>query len=143
MNYTKAFPKLLIVIATLVIAGCNAVQSRIDKNPTAFSVLSPQSQARVRKHIIDIGDSTDVVFIALGKPDDISENTTSNGHQTVWAYDSHKMVSDGINTSPSFVNVNPDLEYAEGNSNREHTLLRIWVTFIEGKVAAIKEMKRR
>ena len=120
------------------------MQSRIDKNPAAFAALSAQNQARVRKHIIDIGDSTDVVYIALGQADEIFENTSSNGHQTVWAYDNHKLESGGTATSPSFINgtVNPGLESAEGNSNREHTLLRTWVTFVEGRVVAVKEMRR-
>jgi hypothetical protein len=145
MNCVNAFPRILTAITALMIAGCNAVQGRIDKNPIAFAALSPQSQARVRKHIIDIGDSTDVVYIALGKPDDVFENTSSNVHQTVWAYDNHKPESEGTVTSPSFVNgtVNPGLENTEGNSNREHTVLRTWITFVEGKVVAIREMKRR
>ena len=145
MSCPKALPKLLMAIAALVIGGCNAVQGRIDKNPTAFAALSPQNQARVRKHIVDIGDSTDVVYIALGKPDDIFESTTSNIHQTVWAYDNRKPASNGTVTSPSFVNgaVNPGLENTEGNGNPEQTVLRTWITFVLGKAVEIKEMKRR
>lgn len=134
----------LLLTATLMISGCNAVQGRIDKNPTAFAALSPEDQARIRKHIVAIGDSTEIVYIARGKPDEIFEKDQANVHKIVWRYDEDAERKDS-GAAPSLENLtfNPELESVDGNAKRDHLVRRILVTFVEDKVTFVQELKPR
>lgn len=80
--------KLLIATLLLVfgVAGCNSVNSRIDEKSAVFNSLDPQTQARLRQGLIDVGYTEDMVYIAMGKPDQRKEVTTANGHETTWIY---------------------------------------------------------
>jgi hypothetical protein len=59
-----AVAMLLLMIAT----GCATPESRIKKHPEMFSAFPPEVQERVRLGEIRVGDTSDMVYIALGHP---------------------------------------------------------------------------
>jgi hypothetical protein len=92
--------RLLILSAALAalftLAGCNTVNSRIESKAAAFAQLTPEAQDRVRKGKIELGDSSDAVFIALGEPDRIRKRQSAAGSDQVWIYMRTTYVNDGF-----------------------------------------------
>lgn len=81
------FPRFLCGLLGLVLlAGCESVQHRIQKNPQLWNSLSQSEQLAVEKRTIDIGHSTDVVFFILGKPDQMRTETEGEQRREVWVY---------------------------------------------------------
>lgn len=61
--------RLSCLVLLGVLAGCASTpESRIRRNPQFFAQLPPQIQERVRHGQIEIGDTEDVVRLALGEP---------------------------------------------------------------------------
>jgi len=92
----KTKPKRRTTMKTLVmsvilscaagLAGCNTFASRAHEKASVYNSLAPQTQQRLEKGMITIGDTEDMVFIALNKPEVKREITTSDGTETVWIY---------------------------------------------------------
>lgn len=142
------FVSLAFVLAALGLAGCSTVHTRIKEKPETFSALTPEQQARVKTGSVAIGDSSDVVYIALGQPDARRQRTTADGSTTVWVYKSYHQ--DYVGTSfvgyrramywsPSaqryFVNLIP--MHTEVYAERTEDDIR--VTFRDGKVTMIEQ----
>ena len=79
----------LLVIATLFATGCTTINSRIEEKAAIFNALPPEAQARIRQGLIDVGFTPDMVYIAMGKPDNIRESTTADGNETIWVYNNY------------------------------------------------------
>lgn len=82
-------PALLspLFMALVLSGGCALTpQSRIDKNPAAFSALTPEQQERVKAGKIGVGFDESSVRLALGEPDRIIERETAEGLTQVWLY---------------------------------------------------------
>jgi hypothetical protein len=84
MKHRYLLPLGLLVMG--VVAGCNTTSSRISEKPAVFASLSPADQARIRQGKVLIGDSTDMVYIALGNPDKRTVTVSNNQTQTNWIY---------------------------------------------------------
>ncbi|HEY4302193.1 MAG TPA: hypothetical protein VGM73_15060 [Candidatus Didemnitutus sp.] len=80
---------LALSAAVLLAAGCQTVDSRIKEKPDVFAHLDPETQAKIKQGIIDIGFTEDMVYIALGAPDRKRETVTAKGHTTTWIYNSY------------------------------------------------------
>ena len=80
---------ILIGITALGLAGCSTVQSRIEERQHVFNTLDPQTQARIRQGLIDVGYTTDMVYMAMGKPDETRERTSDEGQNTTWIYNAY------------------------------------------------------
>src|SRR5215207_4614592 len=76
----------LLVAATLLVAACSTVDSRIAKNRAAFNTWPPAVQDKVVIGQIDIGFTPDQVRVALGEPDRVFSRTTADGTSQVWSY---------------------------------------------------------
>lgn len=83
-------PSYLLGIATLAgavcLAGCNSFQSRAEEKAAVFDTLPPSTQQRLERGVIRVGDTQDLVYIALGYPDETREVTTADGTQPLWIY---------------------------------------------------------
>lgn len=79
----------ILAAVTLGLGGCNTVRTRIEEKSAIFNSLDPQTQARIRQGIVDVGYTTDMVYIAMGKPDEIKDRTTAEGRETTWIYNSY------------------------------------------------------
>ncbi|MDD2765456.1 MAG: hypothetical protein PHE83_15955 [Opitutaceae bacterium] len=78
--------RLLLGFSALVLAACSTVDSRIQENPGVFAKLDPATQAKIKQGIIELGFTTDMVYIALGRPDETREHVDAGGRETIWKY---------------------------------------------------------
>ncbi|MEY4939796.1 MAG: hypothetical protein RIQ93_1531 [Verrucomicrobiota bacterium] len=74
------------VMLALAFPGCNTFKSRAREKSATFDALPNEAQQRLRRGEIDIGDTHDMVYIALGQPDERRETITSDGGQETWIY---------------------------------------------------------
>ena len=74
------------VAALMTLAGCDTFQARAREKSEVYNALPPDTQQRLQRGKISIGDSQDMVYIALGYPDEVREVTTPQGVQTLWIY---------------------------------------------------------
>ena len=71
----------------LMLGGCESIATRIRERETAFGSWSAMTQERIRRGEIKVGDSFDMVYIALGAPDGMQTFTAEDGGVvTVWDY---------------------------------------------------------
>ncbi len=77
---------LSVLLALTCLTGCNTFERRAQKKADVFASLSPETKARLQNKAIEIGDSTDMVYIALGAPDEKQVTTTATGENTTWTY---------------------------------------------------------
>lgn len=80
---------IILVTALLGLAGCQTVESRIKEKPEAFAQVDKETQDKIRQGIIDIGFSEDLVYLALGKPDQKKESVSATGNTTTWIYNTY------------------------------------------------------
>ena len=79
--------RLLIGAMLLTLVGCESVDSRIANHETTFARLGPVVQERLREGEVKVGDSYDMVTIAIGAPQHRDDITISNGAtRSTWTY---------------------------------------------------------
>ena len=67
--------------------GCQSARStRIQEQATLFASLDPATQRIIREGLFDRGFSTDLVYLALGKPNGVTTTETNDGTVVVWKY---------------------------------------------------------
>jgi hypothetical protein len=82
----KKFGHTLLVV--LLLAGCatSTVQSRKQERYAAYQALPPELKAAVDQGQVKVGMSMDAVYIAWGKPGQVSQSGNQNGEATDWSY---------------------------------------------------------
>ena len=74
-------------VATLAfLAGCNSFNTRARQMSGVYNQLAPSDQERLQRGIISIGDTPEMVYIALGNPDERRDILNADGTQTTWVY---------------------------------------------------------
>lgn len=142
---------LILVSAFILLAGCESVEHRIQKNPQLWQSLSPNEKLAVEKKTIDIGHSTDVVFFILGKPDQMKTETEGDQRREVWVYTRVYTRYEGTDLAGYRRRVYYDRlfrvyrlfyipEYV--NLYSEHMKVVAEIEFEDGLVAAITEVDR-
>ena len=93
----KSPRSLLLLLATAIVglAGCQSVESRIKEKPEAFAGVDKVTQDKIKQGIIDLGFSEDLVYLALGKPDQKRESVTTTGQTVTWVYNTYYERYDG------------------------------------------------
>lgn len=145
----KTLP-LLLVALTLALAGCSTVNSRIQEHASAFSALDASAQERLRKGRVDIGDSQEMAYVALGQPTRTKESTTSAGQETTWIYKNYydeyagtalvgyrRSVVYDRTSGRAYVYMEP--VYTDLVRERSEEYIRLY--FKAGKVTAIEQAK--
>lgn len=141
----------LLVLLAAALTACASPQTRIEHHPEVFAKATPEQQALIKKGEIAVGFTPELVRLALGKPDRITERTDSHGTETVWHYVDYSAASTGYAFydpfwgpywgpywGPSFWGPAFAPVYVVDNSGREHD--RIRVIFRNGKVTAIERV---
>ncbi|MDX2185724.1 MAG: hypothetical protein SFV32_02230 [Opitutaceae bacterium] len=77
---------ILLSAVALLASGCNTVEKRIEEKSAVFNSLPPEDQQSLREGHVRVGYTEEMAYIALGKPDEVSETTTAEGKITVWTY---------------------------------------------------------
>jgi len=144
-------PLLILACVALIMTGCSTVDSRIKEKSAAFETLDPQTQVRLKQSIIRVGDSPDMVYIALGQPDRTRAKTTATGQSLIWIYSTYTREYEGTEfvgyRRHAFFDRRADawrIHYepvrADLYSDRVEEYMR--VTFEDGKVTAIEQTKQ-
>ena len=141
---------LLLLVALLSVTGCQSVDDRIQQMPDVFAKLDPATQSKIKQGIIDLGYTEDMVYLALGKPDEKHEKLDSSQHVTTWVYNTYYEQYDGTHFVGYYRQVyyDPHLRayrayyspaYADAyHSEKEQ---RIRVVFKGGKTSSIEQAK--
>lgn len=138
--------------ALTAFTGCSTFNRRAAEKADVFAALSPEDQARLEKKVIHVGDTTDMVYIALGKPDEQRRSSTSDGETLVWTYnrywqeyrgEAHAGFVPHVVTNPK---TGASSVFYEPVSrpvyeNREQPVLRI--AFKDGRVSVIEQADSR
>ncbi|MCU0792146.1 MAG: hypothetical protein MUE42_04700 [Opitutaceae bacterium] len=78
--------RLGLVLAACWLAGCQSFASRAKEKAGVFDSLDADTRARLERREIRVGDTPDMVYIALGRPTEKQEITTASGPSSVWLY---------------------------------------------------------
>jgi hypothetical protein len=86
---TQHLASIAAIAATLLFAGCETggTSARIQEKAVVFNNLAPWQQRDIQNGVVGIGFSTDMVYMALGKPSKIV--TSANGQDTIWTYNNY------------------------------------------------------
>jgi hypothetical protein len=144
---------VLPLFALLSFTGCQTVETRIKEKPAVFASLDKTTQDRIMEGIIGIGYSEDMVYLALGSPDQIRESVTADKHTLIWIYNSYIPHYDtafmmsyhrypygypGYYRPYGYGYYYPPYALGPTYTEKEE---RIRVTFNEGKVSAIDQVR--
>ena len=144
----KTFQILLIATFALALAGCSTVGKRIEEKSAVFNSLDAQTQERLKQSVIHVGDSADMVYIALGRPDRIREKTTTKGQEQTWIYSTFRQEYEGTHFvgyrrhayfTGNAWHIYYEPVHADFYRDRMEEYMRI--TFDAGKVTAIEQTK--
>jgi len=132
------------------ITGCQSVDSRIKEKPEVFAQIDKATQDKIKQGIIDLGYTQDMVYFALGAPDQKRESISAAGTSVTWIYNTYYQRYDGTQYVGYSRRVYYDTflrtyrfyyhpAYVETYQNEKEE--RIRVVFKDGKAAVIEQMK--
>ncbi len=141
----------LLLATVLALAGCNTTSSRIRQKSEVFASLPAVDQERLRQGHVAIGDSPDMVYIAIGAPDRRIERLSTDTLKMEWIYRRYfesysgtafagyrRVVGFDRATGRRFVYTEP--VYAQVYRGETEEYLR--VLFEDNRVSAIEELKQ-
>ncbi|MBS0663936.1 MAG: hypothetical protein JSR48_11785 [Verrucomicrobia bacterium] len=145
-------PLMLIVLGVIagLLAGCSTIESRIKEKAPAFAALDATTQAKIQRGVVELGYTPDMVYMALGAPEERHERKTPKGLTEVWSYQSTREEFAGtglVGYSPVVVH-NPRtgaryvyLDPIYSDFYREFTQEDMRIVFHDGHVVAIEQAK--
>ncbi|MBX3750413.1 MAG: hypothetical protein KF897_10015 [Opitutaceae bacterium] len=80
------------LLAAMVMAGCDATSgttARIQEKSAVFATLTPEQKKNIEEGAIEHGYTTDMVYMALGKPSKTREQTAPEGTVVMWTYNNY------------------------------------------------------
>ena len=88
---------LLIFLAgsMTLFTGCQTIDNRIKEKPEVFAQVDKATQEKIKQGIIDLGYSEDMVYLALGAPDQKREAISAAGRTITWIYNTYYQRYDG------------------------------------------------
>ena len=148
----KSSSLLLCLLTLALLAGCDTFAHRSREKADTFAALSPEEREKLKRGVIELGNTPDMVYIALGRPDEQHEKTTPQGVEKIWVYNEyHEDFAGTVRTGYRRVllfdpvrkryTVYYDPMFA--NVYREDTEERIRIKFRNGKVTEIEQPKPR
>ena len=145
------FRLLALAAVLLALVGCSTFETRARERANTFNQLDAITQARLRDREIRVGDTFDMVYIALGAPDEKRERVTNEGAETTWTYNRYwqeyrgdytvgfrRFVVYNPRTRSYFVVHEPVRETVYENRVEE----RMRVYFRDGQVTVIEQAER-
>jgi hypothetical protein len=76
-------------VALTFLAGCNTFNARARQMSAVYDQLPASEQYRLQRGAINVGDSPEMVYIALGNPDERRDVMNADGTRNVWIYKSY------------------------------------------------------
>jgi outer membrane protein assembly factor BamE (lipoprotein component of BamABCDE complex) len=137
--------------AAFCFSGCDTFNSRAREKSAVYNSLPASTQQRLERGKINVGDTQDMVYIALGNPEEKRDVTTASGTQTVWVYKTyweqyegsawvgwHRVIVPAPNGRGYMVYHEPITQ----DLYRTHVDEVIRVTFANGVVSTVEQQKR-
>lgn len=146
----RLFRTLALATSLGFLAGCQSIESRIEERPEAFYRLDTATQDKILQGIIDIGYNEDMVYLALGKPDEQRERVTADGRTLTWIYNTYYTRYDGreqvgyhrrVYYDPTLKSYRVHYRPVFADSYREEKEERIRIVFQDGRVTVIEQAK--
>lgn len=148
---TQTLRPFSLLLLALLFAGCSTIDSRIREKSAAFGALDAPTQDKIRLGRVEVGFTTDLVYIALGTPDERTTKTSSSGTDETWIYNSYHQ--DYLGSAHSgyrrYVVIDPRTKQAVVFYEPVYTQVyqdrieeRIRIAFKAGKVDSIEQVKR-
>ncbi len=94
-RHMKKASLFLPALLVLALAACDTFESRSHEKAATFESLSPAEREKLKRGVIELGNTPEMVYIALGRPDEKHESTTTSGVETVWTYDTYHQEYEG------------------------------------------------
>jgi hypothetical protein len=80
MRYLGLVVSVLLLVG---VAGCNSASSRIQEHAAEFAALDSATQTKIKQGVVETGYTSDMVYMALGRPAEASNDAAGN---LVWTY---------------------------------------------------------
>jgi hypothetical protein len=71
------------------LAGCNTFERRAEEKSDTFFALDEATRERLRERNLRVGDTLDMVYIAMGAPDERRVRHSADGSDTTWVYNAY------------------------------------------------------
>jgi len=132
------------------LGGCQTVDDRIREKPEVFANVDAATQDKIKQGIIDLGYSEDMVYLALGAPDQKRESVNANGRTVTWIYNTYYQRYDGtafvgyhrrVYFDPYLRTYRVYYHPAYAETYRDEKEERIRVVFKDGKASVIEQTK--
>lgn len=144
---------LFAALLTLVLAmtGCSTIDSRIREKSAVFAALDAPTQDKIRLGRIEVGFSTDLVYMSQGAPDERLSTSSATGTDETWIYNSYRQeyLGSALVGYRRYVVIDPKtrqpivfFEPVYDSIYRDRIEERIRIIFKGGKVEAIEQVKR-
>ncbi len=138
----RLLPLLGCIFGLAVLVGCSTPQTRIRSNPELFNSLSTQEQELIKQGKVAVGFTAEMVKLAVGEPDRVYTRTDATGKNESWVYTSYSSRGGTMIYYRGFYHRRHPGMYAYfSDYNDREVVERYRVTFKDGKVSAIEEMK--
>ncbi len=142
----------LAAITTLIllVGGCSTFESRSQEKAEVFNALDTHTQQRLKKGEISVGDTADLVYIALGNPDERRSSTTAKGEKLTWIYNVYWQEYAGtvhagfrriVIYDPQSKRYLVYFEPVQTDVYRQRSEERIRVEFLNGRVTSVEQTK--
>lgn len=157
----EAFTVLLMKISSLVVfsvlaaamtlfVGCNTFDRRAEEKAGIFNSLDEGTKARLKEGNIHIGDTPDMVYIALGIPDAKRQRVTAGTRELIWVYKTYYQDYQGsqlVGYRRYFVPVAPNRYVVHFEPIRreiydERSEENMRITFVDGSVSTVEQVQR-
>lgn len=135
----------------LLLGGCSTIPSRIEEKSTAFAALDADTQNKIRRGQVEVGYSPDLVYIALGTPDERLSKTSTSGTTETWIYNSYRQeyLGNARTGYRQYVVIDPKTRQAVviyepvySSVYRDRVDERIRINFKASQVESIEQVKR-
>ncbi len=147
----KIYRLFALASLALLLGGCSTIPRRIEEKSAAFSALDADTQNNIRLGRVDVGYSPDLVYIALGTPDERLTQTTKADTNETWIYNNyHQEYLGRVQTGyRQYTYIDPKTRQAivtyepvYSSIYRDRVDERIRIHFRAGQVASIEQVKR-
>lgn len=84
-------PRILLAVLCLALmcGGCDTFERRSKEKAATFASLTPTEREKLKHGVVEVGDTPDMVYIALGAPDEKFERADAKGARKIWIYNSY------------------------------------------------------
>ena len=87
MNSRHSVIKLVLAAsAAAFLAGCDTFSHRARQMSGVYDQLPASEQQRLQRGAINVGDTPEMVYIALGNPDERRDTLNADGAHNTWIY---------------------------------------------------------